>query len=115
MGHKTVCFNCRKAFSMGADLTRPAHKSCPECQGEVFIYPHRFRPPQKNDLKKWEVIEFLKQNGLFYHHIYDKYEFIDQEGNQKECSGCAKYPETMREAKDFVGKYGALNNVINAN
>ncbi len=69
MEHKSVCFNCKKAFSLGTDFTKPKHRFCPECKGEVFVYPHRFRPPEKSDTKKWAVVEFLKQNGFYYQHI----------------------------------------------
>jgi hypothetical protein len=105
MGHKSVCFNCKKAFSLGSDFTRPKHTICPECKGEVFIYPHRFRPPAKNDNQKWEVIKCLKDYHFFYQHIHEEYEHFDKNGVLKICSRYAQYPETMREAKDFVFKY----------
>lgn len=105
MGNKSVCFNCKKAFSLGTDITQPKHKLCPECNGEIFIYPHRFRPPSKNDTKKWEVVKFLKEYDFYYQHLYEEYEHLDENGSLKILTRTTKYPETMREAKDFVNKY----------
>lgn len=104
MGHKAVCFNCRKSFS---SYKTEMPQICPECGGEVFIYPHRFRPPAKNNLTKWAVVEYLKQHDiLFWHHIYEEFELVDQNGSKRISSRYVEYPETMRAAKEFVEKYG---------
>lgn len=102
MGNKSVCFNCRKSFSF---FKSEIHKACPECKGEVFIYPHRFRTPKKDDVKKWAVVKYLKENGFFYQHISKKYEYVGYNGIVRICSGYAKIPETMREAKELVDEY----------
>ena len=44
-------------------------------------------------------MEYLKENGFFYHHIMREFECIDSNGIAKIVSGYAKIPETMREAK----------------
>jgi intergrase/recombinase len=106
MGHKSVCFNCKKAFSLGTDFTKPKHRFCPECKGEVFVYPHRFRPPEKSDTKKWAVVEFLKQNGFYYQHIRKFVERIYENAPPPEdVFKNIEYPETMRGAKEFVKEY----------
>jgi DNA-directed RNA polymerase subunit RPC12/RpoP len=102
MGNKSVCFNCKKSFSF---FNAEAQKVCPECKGEVFVYPHRFRTPKKDDIKKWAVVEYLKENDFFYQHISKEYEYIDANGIVRICSGYVKIPETMREAKEFVEGY----------
>ena len=102
MGNKSVCFNCKKSFSF---FKAEIQKACPECKGEVFVYPHRFRTHRKDDIKKWAVVEYLKENGFFYQHISKEHEYIDSNGIAKICSGYAKIPETMREAKEFVKEY----------
>lgn len=102
MGNKSVCFNCRKSFSFFKTET---HKVCPECKGEVFIYPHRFRTPKKEDINKWYVVGYLKEHGFFYQHISKQYEYIDSNGIAIICSGYEKIPETMREAKEFIEEY----------
>ena len=102
MGNKSVCFNCKKSFSF---FKTDIQKNCPECEGELFVYPHRFRTPKKDDIKKWAAVEYLKEHGFFYQHINIKYEYIDSNGTATICSGYVKIPETMREAKEFVNQY----------
>ena len=59
----------------------------------MTLMPHRFRPPKKLDLKKWEVVEFLVLKGFKYGHVY------------RSVGKYAKYPETMKDALEFVEKY----------
>jgi predicted nucleic acid-binding Zn-ribbon protein len=100
MGYKKVCFNCRKAFSLGTDISVNHSSTCPECGKETFRLNHSFRPPSKDDLKKWEVVEFLKNHGFIYQHIYSEW-------TAKVYEGLVNYPETMTEAKEFVVKYSS--------
>lgn len=101
MGHKLVCFNCREAKSLGLDNEKweKQNKICTKCNEEFRILDHRFRPPKKEDVKKWKVVEFLYDNGFRYEHISDN-----------ELRSYAKVPETMKEAKLFVEKYLISNN-----
>jgi hypothetical protein len=46
------------------------------------------------DIKNWETVKYLIDNGFYFDHIYD-YE------NKK----MAKYPENIKDAKIFVKKY----------
>jgi len=59
------------------------------------LMPHRFRPPKKDEKKKWDVVEFLVNEGFEYQHIYDE-EIINT---------YVSYPKTMKQAKEFVIKY----------
>jgi predicted RNA-binding Zn-ribbon protein involved in translation (DUF1610 family) len=97
MGHKKVCLNCKitfnRDFDSGSELTYP----CPECGKPMTLLPHRFRPPKRTEHKKWEVVKFLVENGFYYQHILEP-ESIDK-------TEYAKYPDNLREAKDFVIKY----------
>jgi predicted RNA-binding Zn-ribbon protein involved in translation (DUF1610 family) len=96
MTRKKVCLNCRIAFSIHlTDVTATVYV-CPECNGEMMILPHRFRPPRKTDLRKWEVVTFLIENGFLYQHIDDL-----------EARTYAKYPETMIDAQEFMVKYAS--------
>lgn len=106
MGHKGVCFTCKKAFS---SYRTKMPKICPECSNEIVVYPHRFRPPAKNDLKKWEVVAYLRQHGFLYHYIYEEHEHINENGERRIRSRYVQYPETMRAAKEFVEKYGHIS------
>lgn len=100
MGYKKVCFNCRKAFSIPSDHTVNPSLTCPECGMQTIIFSHLFKPPKHDDLKKWKVIEFLKDHGFLYQHVYETY-------TPSILSGQLQYPETMKEAKAFVIKYKA--------
>ena len=50
-------------------------------------------------------MEYLKENGFFYHHIMREFECIDSNGIARIISGYAKIPETMREEKEFIEEY----------
>ena len=97
MGHKKVCLDCKNSFNRdfdsGSELTYP----CPECGKPMTLLPHRFRPPKKTDDKKWEVVKFFVDHGFYYQHI-SKPETIDK-------TEYVKYPDNLREAKEFVIKY----------
>lgn len=95
MGYKIVCFNCRKAFNRPFTLDIDAiSPKCPECGEPSIQLTHRFRPPGKADISKWSIVEYLHENGFKYEHI------PNLEGN-----GYITYPETMREAKEFVTSF----------
>lgn len=97
MGHKKVCFNCRKAFSIYKNPSDEINLTCPECGGLTTLINHKFRPPMSSDIKKRKVAEYLRNSGCFFHHVYEKVE----DGGYVVVS----YPETMTEAVEFVRKY----------
>jgi hypothetical protein len=68
---------------------------CPDCGSLLTRLTHRFRPPKKLDKKAWETAKFLVDEGFAYQYIYDD-EIIQT---------YVPYPETMKEAKEFVVKY----------
>jgi len=61
--------------------------------------PERFRPPKKADDEKWAAIKYLVEHGFLYHLIYEK------NGNNPRDSIKVRFPQTLREAKEFVEKY----------
>jgi len=93
MRNKIVCLDCRAAFSH--DFNNDLRNACPspQCSKTAYILPHRFRPPKKQSFKKWEVVEYFITNGFFYQPIID----------EKYCY--QPYPETLKEAQEFVKKY----------
>lgn len=95
MGHKNVCLTCQKAFNLNSDYTVAEKQSikCSDCGGVMIRYSHRFRPPAKNANKRWEVVRFLHENDFHFHHISE----LDK-------NGYSKYPETMKQAQEFVGR-----------
>jgi hypothetical protein len=64
--------------------------------------PHRFRPPKKTDIKKWEVVKFLIEHGFKYQHIYKD---VSLNNGIVDYSNYAVYPDNMKEAKEFAEKY----------
>lgn len=84
MGHKKICLDCRLTLNREFDdgskgLTYP----CPNCQKEMILLPHRFRPPKKSDEQKWKVVEYLIGQGFRYEHTF------------------RDVPENIRDAKEF--------------
>ncbi|MBA3680228.1 MAG: hypothetical protein H0W73_03435 [Bacteroidetes bacterium] len=98
MGYKKVCFTCRKAFSVYKNATEKINRSCPECGKQTIIFSHLFKPPKQTDIKKWKVVEFLKDHGFVYQRVYATY-------TDSILSGQSGYPETMAEAKKFIIDY----------
>ena len=102
MGHKSVCIDCRKSFSLGTDIENRKKSNCPNCGKEMILLPHRFRPPKKTDAKKWETVKFLIENGFYYQHIYEK---TETKNGKIFYENLVEYPDSIRDAKEFVEKY----------
>ena len=102
MGYKNVCFDCRKAFSQGTDFNDIRESKCPDCGLLMKLVTHRFRPPKQSETKKWEVAKFLMEHGFLYEHVYKR---IYEINGVTVLANYATYPETMREAKEFVEKH----------
>ncbi|WP_076375828.1 hypothetical protein [Mucilaginibacter lappiensis] len=74
--------------------------TCPHC-GKVMTYmSYNFRPPRKSDNTKWETVRYLVAHGFIYNHIYEPIP-----DNPNGATRTAIYPETLREAKEFVEKH----------
>jgi hypothetical protein len=99
MGNKSVCLNCRIAFSHGMDFNDIIQRICPQCRKEMINVNYKFKPPKKNEIKKWETIEYLLENGFYFQHIYENGKTV-------------KYPENINEAKIFVKKYESQKIVV---
>ena len=89
MGYKYICLDCRKAFNLGTDFNNTKVTNCPKC----------------GVLMKLMVVKHLAENGFIYQHVYEK---IEIESNIiVSYQNYTSYPETLKEAKDFVEKYKA--------
>jgi DNA-directed RNA polymerase subunit RPC12/RpoP len=102
MGHKKVCLNCRKAFNQNSDLEIQSGLTCPECGQKMTKVNHKFRPPKKSDIKKWDVVEYLIENGFLFQHIYKD---IDEKKGLISKEKSVDYPTNMSEAKIFVEEF----------
>jgi hypothetical protein len=92
MGNKSVCLNCRMAFNYGMNFDNVIQRICPQCKKEMVNVNYKFRPPKKDEIKKWETVKYLLENGFYFQHIYE---------NEK----TVKYPENINDEKIFVKKY----------
>lgn len=105
MGDKKICLNCRVALNRNFDDgTEKKQYLCPECGREMIPLPHRFRSPKKTDEKRWQTVEFYIQNGFYYQHIHDGGEASNY---YNRVTKYVEYPENLRDAKEFVIKYGS--------
>lgn len=103
MGHKSVCLNCKKSLNREFDSNSDRIYPCSECGKPMTLLPHRFKPPKKTEDKKWETVKFLIEHGFYYQHIYKKVETTENGNIVYE--NYAKYPENLKDAKEFVEKY----------
>lgn len=105
MGYKKVCLACRKSYNRQADLEKAHTSICPQCEKPMTELYHLFQPPKQTDIKKWNVVKFLVENGFRYYHIREN-ESIDKEtGKVAEYKNYVKYPESMKDAKEFIELY----------
>lgn len=93
MGYKKVCIDCKKAFNIQQTVREQINLSCPNCGKQTTLFNHKFRPPKHTHFAKWKVVEFLKNHGFIYQHIYKENNGVNIE---------VAYPETLKEAKEFV-------------
>ena len=104
MGYKKVCLDCRKAFNHPVNLEKEHISICPQCKKPMLELFHLFQPPKQTDIKKWEVVKYLVNNGFRYFHVW-KTILKNSKGEITSYENYAKYPDNMREAKEFVEKY----------
>lgn len=64
MGHKLICFKCRKSFSIGTDYSVEHSNVCPNCGNAMTIVDQKFKPPKKLDERQWEVVSFLVEHDF---------------------------------------------------
>ena len=104
MGYKKVCIDCRMAFNQSLNLNETRVSTCPQCKKPVTELYHLFQPPKQSDKKKWEVVRFLVDRGFRYFHILNR-NITDESGKAFGYQNYVPYPESMREAKEFVENY----------
>lgn len=105
MGYKSVCIECRKSLNRPLDSDSKRLYPCSECGKAMVLLSHRFRPPKKNDDRKWATVKFLIEHGFYYDHIYKKTETIKTDYGLISYQNYATYPENVVDAKEFVEKY----------
>jgi len=63
MGYKSVCVNCRKAFSQGNDFQNFRQSVYSVCGEKMILVNQKFKPPKQNSKKEWKVIGALLKGG----------------------------------------------------
>lgn len=104
MGHKNVCFNCRKSFNVSYGQLSDKKAICPQCSRKLIYLDQKFQPPRQEDVNAWEVAEFLSKNGFFYQHVY-KDVSLSRRVDEYSSANYVHYPKTMKEALEFVEVY----------
>jgi hypothetical protein len=104
MGHKKVCFNCRKSFNISYKQLSEETTICPQCGGGLIYLNQKFQPPSQEDIKSWTVAEFLYKNGFAYQHVY-KNVSLSMRVDEYSSANYVPYPKTMKEAIEFVEVY----------
>ena len=93
--HPFACFHCRRSFK------RPwergvEQRPCPNCGAPAVPLNRKFKPPRADDAEQWKKVEYLVRHGFRFQSIYDS------------AGNCIAYPETLKEAVEFVKSYGQV-------
>jgi len=54
---RSACFICRKSFKY-------ENKRCPHCGSEIYVLGTHFKPPKRDKVEEWKVIETLYRAGI---------------------------------------------------
>jgi len=92
-----ACLSCCKSFkrSLEKPIRDPETMVCPNCDGIAYNFGRHFKPPKTTDTKQWNKIRFLFKHGFRFQKVR-----VEENSNES-----IPYPETLREAEDFVIKY----------
>ncbi len=63
MGHKLICFKCRKSFSIGTDYSVEHSNVCPNCGNAMAMVDQKFKPPKKFSSIKTTPTPHINQTG----------------------------------------------------
>src|SRR5688572_21741765 len=86
-----ACFECRRSFKRPFEAGVLARK-CPHCGASAKRLFEKFKPPKKDDLKQWEKVRFLYDNGFWFQSIWHS-----KSGETR--SKLVRYPRNLAEAR----------------
>jgi hypothetical protein len=94
-----VCFACRRSFKRPRRFGGEGHLGdCPACHGPSFaLHPH-FKAPRRDDVKQWQKVQLLVENGFYFWPLYDR-----KNGNAD-----VQYPASLKEAVAWVKRWKHL-------
>jgi hypothetical protein len=92
-----ACLDCRKSFKRPRVFAPPRYRRCPVCgKPAVGLHPN-FKPPRTSNVKQWEKVRYLVEHGFRFRPIWDE-----------ETGTPIPYPETLRDAVDWVERWKYL-------
>lgn len=97
MGYKIICTECRTSYSKGNDPENLFESNCSSCGQKMILVDHKFKPPKKSEIKKWQVVKLLVENGLTFQAVHEKLE--------KGVYLRVNYPKNLSEAKEFIQRF----------
>ena len=117
---KFTCLDCRSTFKRPTDAVKRniaraiEIRTCPNCAGAAYLMSSDFRAPPKADDRAWAVVAFLVRSGFAYFRLYEDVPLSAFGHPMRRPKGLLSaqrrlaYPETLREAEQFVRDYGHL-------
>jgi hypothetical protein len=109
MGFKRVCLTCKSAFSVGSSVSNAIETECTVCNKFTYLVHHKFKPPPKAATQKWQVVSFLILQGFRYETYWEP--VLNEKGQPFMRKAYGKFPESMREAKEFMMTYNQKNQI----
>jgi predicted RNA-binding Zn-ribbon protein involved in translation (DUF1610 family) len=89
-----VCFDCRKSFKKPR---KDVNHKCPQCEKGMIVLSRKFHAPKMTDIEQWEKVKYLVDNGFYFETVFENVE--------RGVYRSVPYPETKKEAFEFVKKY----------
>lgn len=65
----------------------------------MTLVNHKFKPPKKSEIKNWEMVKLLVENGFKFQAVYEQIE--------KGVFLKVNYPKNLIDAKEFIKKYNS--------
>src|SRR5687767_9320481 len=92
-----ACLACRRSFKRPGGSGAPEQRLCPRCKGAAINLGRHFKAPPADDIEQWEKVAFLVRHGFSFQTLHDP-----------ETGRRVGYPDTLKEARQFVRKYSSL-------
>ena len=90
-----VCLRCRRSFKQ--PWLRFEAIKCPICKQRTIVLHENFKAPRSNNHKQWAKVRLLVESGFRFRPIWDE-----------EAGERIPYPETLRDAVDWVKRWKYL-------
>jgi hypothetical protein len=88
-----ACFHCRRSFKRSYE-PNVGDRPCPHCGGLAVRLDRKFKAPPTDDCRQWAKVEYLVAHGFRFESVYNP------DGT------LVAYPDTLKEAEEFVKRHG---------